>query len=223
MGATGFAMAYKQFVHERLAVAKELAERRGQYVADAGVILGALISSLSSDAYEKTRDRQRFVELLVNEQTAGRESQFRAISLASLKKKYPNALKCDPAQSDTISCHPNIDAKTKDTMSEEEICKKAGLKTDEIRKHSYAVLLYEGLRCSYLHEYRAGHCTLYPDTSAPLPNLVMYNGKGDIFFSLHHCADMIEKIAENLAANARCGNGEYADLRFPTPQTFWWD
>jgi hypothetical protein len=122
--------------------------------------------------------------------------------------------------------HALIEAHTIDKISDEELCKKTGLKMKAIREHSYASLLYKGLRCSYLHEYRAGDCILHPDNDeTPLPSLVMYNGKGDIFFSLHHCSESIKRIAENLANNAPpdTPDAEYAVLQYPKPLTLWCD
>lgn len=231
MNATVFAKRYQEWVQGRLGVVQWLAEKRGQHVADAGVILSALISGLSSDAFAKTLgDKKRFIELLVNEQTAGRDSLFRTISLVSLEKAHPGTALgsgfpgATSAPSSANNDLPCIEARTIDTISDKELCKKTGLGMKPIRKHSYAGILYEGLRCSYLHEYRAGHCALLPDDgNAGSSDLVMYNEVGEIFFSLHHCSVIIEGIAENLANNARCGSDGHARLQYQEPPTLWCD
>jgi len=168
-----------------------LAQKRGEYLADAGVIVGALVSALSSDAFERgDGDKKRFIELLVNIQTAGHNPPFSTISFISLDKAHPGTLRNGFISSAHVTQNgvaPTIDASTVDTLSEADLLNKTSLTIKEIRQHSYACLFYESLRCSYLHEYRAGHCALLPDTDSTIPhapNIVMYDSEGNIFFSL---------------------------------------
>lgn len=228
---TGFAKAYRVWVENRLGTVTCLAEKRGYYVADASVILGALVGALSSDAFERgAGDKKRFIELLVNSQTAGPNPPFSTISLVSIDNALPEALpqnykdRIDVALSNGSSDVPTINANALDTFSDVELCKITGLCLKDVRKHSYANIFYEHLRCSYLHEYR-GEALLLPDTGAASPNIVMYNARKDIFFSLQRSADIIKAIGESLANNAphSASDKKMAEIRFQTPSDFWCD
>ena len=169
---------YREWVVRRCNVAKELLGRRNEGVADAAVILSALISALAADSFPKEKkvgDAQRFVQLLVDPRILP-DSPFMRISLVSLSndagslsksecvdvkdvlreylKKLPvpengNSSWIDAGSVDTL-CASSVDNILRPVIKPEQ------RRIKLIRRNSYAHLLYKDLRCSYLHEYRSG-------------------------------------------------------------------
>ena len=228
---------YLEWVKGRLELAKNLASKSGYGVADAGVILGALISALSSDFLERPSsqgDKKRFIQLLVDDRVVGYEQLFRKISLPSLLSKCDANLQNSCIRARVEQCFENsdipprmltssINASDVDTLSDAEIAQYTSLKLSQIRCHSYASIFYENVRCSYLHEYRSGNIAfLIPDTGESSSNLASYTLKRELGFSLTACEEVIITIAEALSNNARSADKDIS-VQFEAPKHFWID
>jgi hypothetical protein len=125
---------------------------------DAILVLTAVISALASQCWPgKSLDRCRFNQLLVDY-----APETRTISVPLLMKHFESNGKTDLAstlKSHFDSCIPLGSIPRGDIvdLSEKDVEKLLGAPCRiEVRKHSYANLLYEELRCSYSHEFKPG-------------------------------------------------------------------
>ena len=226
---------YLEWVQGRLDLARNLANQRGYSVADAGVILGALISALSSDFLirpSENGDKKRFIQLLVDDRVVGPNQLFRKISLPSLLSKYrdDNNFSCIKEmvgqqfeKGDGLhgSLASSIIASDVDTLSDDEVARRTSLSLLNIRRHSYAHIFYENVRCSYLHEYRSGNVAfLVLGTDGSSSDVASYTTEMELCFSLTECENIVKAIAEKLANNVEDGANS---VQFEAPTHFWID
>lgn len=128
---------------------------------DAILILTAVVSALAAQCWPgkaRGNDRGRFTQLLVDH-----TPETRTISVPLLMKHFESSKRADLAKKleghfnrcvpwGTIPLGHEVD------LSEKDVEHLLGCSScrSEVRKHSYAHLLYEELRCSYSHEFKPG-------------------------------------------------------------------
>lgn len=249
MCANGVQQMYREWVERRCHVAKELLGRRNEGVADAAVILSALISALAADSFPKAKkvgDAQRFVQLLVDPHILP-DSPFMHISLVSLSNDAGSLSESEHASvKDALREYlkelpvpengdPSwIDAGSVDTLCASSVddILRAAIKSKQrriklIRRNSYAHLLYKDLRCSYLHEYRSGErVALAPGSGSQMASYRTEGGTTHawLFFNADQIIDQwIPQIAEGLASHIKSQNkpNQFASIDIPSPATYW--
>ena len=195
----------KEFLQARIELAKYLAENvRGAHYADVVLILTAVISACASRRWPGTGiDRKRFVELLVRYSPPHFHTSW--ISLPDLLGDYPDALIRPPGIPDTsIRCGEDVD---KDYREAEGSF--SDYRPEQIRKDSYATLIYERHRCGSAHEYWAGgnNVTHVPPSSQKAR--VTYIARGTprgfrrmLAFHLEYLIDLSAHHAANLPEEA---------------------
>ena len=133
-------------------------ERGGSY-DDAVVILCAAIGALAADVRRgKTQDRKKYIEVLVAFACAlGTARISIPLLVASLRKQKQDS-QADILENAFLNFGPT-QVLTGDLVDKPEqevvrLCPSLGLR--EIRRFSYANLLYKEIRCGYVHEYAPG-------------------------------------------------------------------
>lgn len=151
----------QDWVTEKCQVAIRLSrgEAGGGY-AEAVILVCAVLSALSAELWDgRGIDRVRFIEMLVR--VGLNSSDCTTVSIPLLVQHLNNssrkleALQIQSAFSLPTSARvvtgPEVDQSEKDVLS---ICPLLDLK--EVRRFSYASILYSEIRSSYSHEYRSG-------------------------------------------------------------------
>jgi hypothetical protein len=151
----------RDWVTEKCEIASALArgEAGGTY-SEAAILVCAALSALAAEVWPgRNIDRARFIELLVR--LAPTPNMPKTISIPLLAKHVELTSSKSNAQllkdtflsfsSTRVVTGPEVD-KTEDEVLP--IC--PDLTTKDIRKFSYACLLYEDVRSAYAHEYKPG-------------------------------------------------------------------
>jgi hypothetical protein len=145
----------------QIAISLNAGDCGGTY-GEAVIILCATLSALAADAWKgKGIDRVRFVELIADISPLSLEST--KISIPLLVDYLRNEgrdeeRKCIESSFlnyglTHILIGDNIDRSETEILT---VCNT--LSSKELRKHSYANLLYKEIRSGYAHEYRPGEC-----------------------------------------------------------------
>ena len=119
--------------------------------ADIVLIITAVLSACAAIRWPGTRiDRKRFIELLINHTPERYHTSW--ISIPVLINKGYIAERDTPygrpGHEIRIFCGSEIDINFQDAKE-----KYPNIPVKVLRKHSYAFLIYEWLRCGYSHEY----------------------------------------------------------------------
>ncbi len=142
----------QRFLRGRLDLAKALvADCPGASYADVALIITAVLSACAAIRWPgKGIDRKRFIELLVLHSPADLRTSWVSIPglinaglLAEADTAYGR-----PGWSTRIFCDDEIDLSIEDTKT-----KYSAVPDKQLRKHCYASLIYDWLRCGYAHEY----------------------------------------------------------------------
>jgi len=207
----------KQFLQKRIRLVNTLInEVEGVSYADVVLILTAIISACASNKWPgKGIDRKRFIELLVNNSPP--DFLMSWVSVPALINrdllKESETLYGVPGQETRVFKDAEIDLSFNDARS-----KHANIPVKELRKHSYASLIYEWLRCGYSHEYYAhGNITQVPASceKAKVSYIGRYqNGKTIRMVSFH--LDYLINIAEYHVSSFSTSNN-------PPPSQWWVD
>ena len=149
-------MRYRTWVEQKTDLAKALGKGAlGGSYAEGAIILCATISAMSSLLWlpSKRTDGYRFTEIVTRFRPDGLDPT--RVSAPLLAQEFPR-LRQDLRIS-TISFHLTEDA-DKSEAEALEICTTAGLpdRKKTIRRFSYASLLYQQVRCAFIHEYQPG-------------------------------------------------------------------
>lgn len=120
---------------------------------DLVLIITAVLSACASVRWPGTGiDKKRFIELLVSHSPEDSHASWVSIPalidqglLTEIETPYGS-----PGQSTRIFCDHEIDLSFDDAKT-----KYPQVPSPQLRKHSYASLIYEWLRCGYAHEYCA--------------------------------------------------------------------
>ena len=219
----------RDWVTEKCDVATRLSrgEAGGGY-AESAIVVCAALSALSAELWVgRGIDRVRFIEMLV--QCAPHASDCRTVSIPLLvqhlnsSSRNAEALKIQQAFSLPTSARvligPEIDKSEQNVLS---VSPQLDLK--EIRRFSYASILYSEIRSSYAHEYRAGdRADSWPMTMLPNQRVSYINRMTDsheMIRLVHIHIDWLTELAIELASAV---DGRASTLPMPKPQNWWAD
>jgi hypothetical protein len=150
-------MNYQTWVEKqsRMAQALESGELGGAY-CDGAIILTSAIGAMSSLLWRpaKGTDRKRFIEIVVRFCSGGPDTT--RISSALFAEAHPQLAQALGITDKALYMSGRNDKTEADVMA---ICTAAGsegCQKTNVRRYAYATLLYEQVRCSFIHEYRPG-------------------------------------------------------------------
>jgi hypothetical protein len=213
---------YQSFAKQKINIVESLSSfsNKDTY-AESALILCAVISSISAIAWpednkHKNIDRKRFVEIIV---------KFPPPKIDLKKISAPLLVQDDKTLNNRLGISKSAFYLTEDKdLDETDLqnkCPFLGLK--EIRKYSYANLLYEQIRCGYAHQYKTGSYAIDHDALRALANinknLVSYVNvlKNNLVYRLiHFPISWIAQITESIASGI---DNESVPLSFPKK---WW-
>lgn len=140
----------KRFLEGRLNIAKAISsDVPGASYADVVLIITAILSACASLRWPGQRiDKKRFIELLVKQSKKDFHTSW--ISIPALINQGLISAEKTPYRGSNfcrVFCDEEID------LSLDEAKKQYPNVTSKLRKHCYASLIYEWLRCGYVHEY----------------------------------------------------------------------
>ncbi len=218
----------KTWVQQKCEVAVRLAAgEAGAGYPEAAILICATLSALSAELWNGRRiDRARFIELLVR---VGPNGGFCSTISTPLLTQFlesvgriseANELRrvCRIPQISRIVTGGDVDA------TETEVLRAyPGLDLEELRRFSYACILYEQVRSSYAHEYRPGDSTdsfpmtmqtgarvSYINRLVDFPNVRMKR-------LIHFHVDWLAQIAIELAD----ATDRQASIPLPVPAKWW--
>jgi len=219
-------VSHQIFVEQKIKTAQAIAAGccDGTY-AEGALILCSMISAMSAitwpdDKKHRNIDRKRFVELITRFPSPGIDPQKVSLPLFVQDEK---------------ACNSRIDISKKsfhltddNDLNETDVVKSCpGLSLRKIRNYSYANLLYEQIRCGYMHLY------MTDDKASELDPLnkggISYVNRNKnnttyrvIFFSLQWIASVAESVARGLdMERSRQGKTPFDDLYFEFPSKWW--
>lgn len=213
--ANAWKNAMKQFLENRVKLVKKLVSSvEGVSYSDIVLIITAIISACSSIKWPGTGiDKKRFIELLVNYSP----SSFRT-SWISIPALINSGLLDEsdteygkPGQKTRVFKDDEIDLSLSDANNQY-----PQIQIKDLKKHSYASLIYEWLRCGYAHEY-CPHSSITEVQASRDKARVSYigritNERIERMVSFH--LDYLINIAEYHVSNL-------ADSSIPQPQQWW--
>jgi hypothetical protein len=157
LATAGETMNYQTWVENqgRMAQALESGALGGAY-ADGAIILTSAIGAMSSLLWPpaKGTDKKRFIEIMVRFCSGGPDTT--RISSALFAEAHPQLAQALGITDKALYMSGRNDKTEADVMA---ICTAAGsegCQKTNVRRYAYATLLYEHVRCSFIHEYRPG-------------------------------------------------------------------
>lgn len=220
--------SYQSFVEQKVKTAQAIAAGccEGTY-AEGALILCGVISAMSAIAWPgEGKDRKRFVEIITRFSPPGIEP----------KKVSGPLLVQDGKVCNSMLGIPNLSFKLNEANDhdEEEVVRLCPiLKLSEVRKYSYANLLYEQIRCGYMHQYMIGseasdHDQLRRKENIKESDISYVNVNRDItmYRLIHFPICWIGSIANGIAQGldnepSKKGKMPFDDLCLRVP-TRWW-
>jgi hypothetical protein len=221
---------YQSFVEQKIKTAQAITAGCCQctYV-EGSLILCSIISAMSAIAWPGDKiDKKRFVEIIIS---------------------FPNdPPRIDPTKvsapllvQDGKACNSTLGISDKslylteaNDLNEKNVMKSCpGLRLSEIRKYSYAHLLYEQIRCGFVHQYRPGdkasdHDSLRQIAKIPESDISYLNKIKDnktyrvIYFPLKWIVCVAEGVARGLDVElSKKGKMPFDNLCLGDP-TPWW-
>jgi len=222
--------SYHSLVEQKIKTAQAIAAGccEGTY-ADGALILCSLISGMAAIAWPgKRTDKKRFVEIIIRFPPLGVDPKKISAPLLVQYGKDCNARLGISEKSFHV-------AEAND-LSEEDVMKSCpGLGLLNIRKYSYAALLYDEIRNNYVHQCRRGEKTREGDSLRQIAHTeessISYvnenrNGKEYrlIYFPIKWIARVAEGVARGLDIEVRQrGKMLFDDLCFELPAMWWLD
>ena len=218
--------SHELFVKQKIKTAQDIAAGccDGTY-AEGALILCSIISAMSAIAWPDDKkyrniDRKRFVEII---------TRFPPLGIEPTKVSLPLLIQNEKDCTSKLYISKKSFHLTDDNdLNETDVVKSCpSISLCKIRKYSYANLLYEQIRCGYVHLYRAD------DKASELDPLnkggISYVNRNRnnttyrvIFFPLQWIASVAESIAYGLdMERSRQGKTPFDDLYFSFPQKWW--
>jgi hypothetical protein len=220
---------YQSFVEQKIKTAKTIADGccEGTY-AEGSLILCSIISAMAAIAWPGNHiDKRRFVEIIirypleidpkkVSKPLLAQDSKVSNLTLGISNIAYYLTEDIDLNETEVLHLCPNL------TRS-------------EIRKYSYAHLLYEQIRCSYAHEYRIGHKAKDHDSLRPMARIndsaisyVNENRGTTLYRGIHFPIKWIASVAQGVARGldnepSNKGKMPFEDLWLEIPTPWWLD
>ena len=149
------------WVTEKCEIARALArgEAGGSY-SEAAILVCAVLSALAAEVWPGRRfDRARFIELLVRLAPTPSIPMTISVPLLVRHVEVTSSISSAKLLRDTFlpfSATRVITGPDVDKSEDEVLFIHSGFTAKEIRKFSYACLLYEEVRSAYAHEYKPG-------------------------------------------------------------------
>jgi hypothetical protein len=218
----------RRWVEDKRAIAERISrgEAGGGY-PEAVILICAALSALSAELWPgRGIDKSRFVELLVR---LGPHSAYcKTISVPLLVQFLADSKRTTEAGTlgrelgfphfSRVLTGPEIDA------SEDEILRSCpSLEIKDLRRCSYASVLYQEIRSSYAHEYQPGEnaeswpMTMKPDQRVSYINRLVDAEKLKVQRLIHFHVEWLGELATGLAASV---DAEEAVPR-PLPVQWW--
>ena len=224
---------YQSFVEQKITTAQTIAAGscEGTY-AEGALIMCAVISAMSAIAWPgKGQDRKRFVEIITRFSPLGINPKKVSGPLLVQDGKICNSIIGIPSKSFKLT-------EANDHYEEDIINLCPRLALPEIRKYSYANLLYEQIRCNYAHQYRIGPSASEHDSLRQ--KQIMDINESDIsyvsvigdnvsflqviYFPLKWIASVVQSVAKGLDVElSRQGKMPFDDLCLDIPNPWWLD
>jgi hypothetical protein len=148
-----------EWVSEKCAIAQALAAgQAGGGYGEAAIIISAAISALAAEVWPgRGIDRVRFIELLVRFAPASDTAKISIPLLVQELSPTSEAAHAETLRKAFLPSSPaSLITRSVDKLESEVLRVCPQLKTERLRKVSYACLLYEEVRSSYAHQYKAG-------------------------------------------------------------------
>jgi hypothetical protein len=218
----------KAWVQQKCGIAAHLASgQAGAGYPEAAILICATLSALSAELWSGRRiDRARFIELLVR---LGPDHAFRkTISTPLLAQALDSEGRANEAtdlrrafripQSARILTGTDVDTTEDEVLR---ACPALGL--EEVRRFSYACLLYEQVRSSYAHEYRPGDSsdsspfTMEIDARVSYINRLVDFPNARLTRLIHFHIAWLSEVAVELAVAMDL----QSTLPIPPPTTWW--
>ncbi|MGB5159316.1 hypothetical protein [Desulfobacterium sp. N47] len=220
---------YQHFVEQKIKIVQAIADSCcGDTYAEGALILCSVISAMSAIAWpgDSKINRKRFVEIIVKY-----PPQHEDPKKVSLPILVQGGVVCNTRLG--VSNKAFHLTENKD-LTEANIMKSCpDIKLSEIRKYSYANLLYQEIRNTYAHQYRAGKNSTESDSLRQIENTgksaISYVNiiRNDtlcrvIYFPLEWIASVARAVASGLdIEQKKLGKAPFDDLYFEVP-TKWW-
>jgi hypothetical protein len=217
----------RDWVTEKCQVAARLSQgEAGGGYAEAVILICAALSALSAELWDgRGIDRCRFIEMLVR--VGHNTSDFTTVSIPLLVQHLDNSSRKSEAlqmqrafslpSSARVVTGPEVDKSEKDVLS---ICPQLDLK--EVRRFSYASILYSEIRSSYAHEYRSGELadswpmTMLADQQVSYINRM--TDDSEMRRLVHFHVEWLAQIAIELASAV-----DNLEVTLPRPPVWWID
>lgn len=230
-------LTYTSWIEEKSELAHVLAKGScGGTYADGAIILCTAISAMSSVMWVRKTgtDRKRFIEIVTKFPRPGFDPTTVSAPLLAQDKEY-NWLRQRLGISDKALRYTGANDKSEDEIIK--LCATiigADNKKIRFRKYSYACLLYEHIRCGFIHTYRPTESATSGDaldeifdhgtSNVTYVNYLESQGMRKIYFPL----DWISEVAKNVAAGLddECQqHGKFLgdNLDLAIPGTWWID
>jgi hypothetical protein len=230
---------YTSFVSAKEKLAREIAVGAGggEYV-DGVILLCVAISAMSSVFWteDRSKDAKRFVEIVATSGNAGGvdPKTISAPLLAQSSSAWAGAVDVTGIAFSLTSDHDLSEAQALQVHPDAN--KPRDQQIREVRRYSYAYLLYKEIRNGLIHAYKPGESASIYDGVRNIERI----GKYKISYSndvsgpnfpaitrrIHFSIDLIAEVARNIASklDAECERqgkyiGENLGLSYPTP---WW-
>jgi hypothetical protein len=216
-----------EWVTEKCAIARALARgQAGGGYGEAAIIVSAALSALAAEVWPGRRiDRARFVELLVRFAPESDTARISVPLLIQELNSVPEPALAGALWKAFLPASPGrVITSSIDKLDDEILGVCPQLKTERTRKFSYACLLYEEVRSSYAHEYKAGaNAESWPmscatDESASYVNRLVGPGLSETKRLIHFHIEWLTRVALTIAGNVDARRGA---VPLPTP-THWW-
>lgn len=219
--------SYQSFVEQKIKTAQAITDGCcGGTYAEGSLILCSMISAMSAIAWPGNNiDKKRFVEIIIRYPL---EIDPKKISRPLLAQDGKVSDSSRGISNIAFYFSEDIDLNETDALR---LC--PSLKLSEIRKYSYAHLLYEQIRCSFVHEYKIGQKAKDHDSLRQIAQIntsaISYvnENRGNtlyrsIHFPLRWIASVIEGVARGLD-NEPSNNGKmpFDNLCLKVPKPWW--
>jgi len=200
----------KQWVSDKCAIAGRISRgAAGGGYPEAVILVCATLSALSAELWPgRGIDKNRFVELLVRIGPYGEYCQ--TVSVPLLVQSLADSGRTAEAEKlgrdlrfphlSRVLTGPKIDATEAIVL---ESC--PGLQVKEVRRFSYASVLYQDVRSSYAHEYQPGEnagswpMTMLPDQRVSYINRLVNPERLKVQRLIHYHVDWLAELATELA------------------------
>ncbi len=206
----------RQFLEDRIRLVRELIDSDVSVAyGDLVLILSAVISSCAAARWPgRGNDRRRFVELLIQYSPADAHTNWVCVPALINSNLIAEAdTPYGPSENTRIFRDDEVDLELTAAQA-----KYASVLLGDLKRCTYAVLIYEWLRCGYAHEY-CPHNNITHVPPSRYNARLSYIGRG----TPNGLKRMISFHLDYLIDLAQHHVADYADAPEPTPRQWWID